>query len=185
MPVNSIRGPESEDIWGRASSVAKEQYPGLKSSNPHKFYAIVMTIYKQMCSKHKCEPKNESMAEALRRVELMEGNQIIGKVKPVGGSMYDGAENWVDFVFIPGVKALFSDYRVSAGAYLSRHKDNKNHVSGPVLFSFDDEQGLGLPSEDIVKALLVKKFDVDKKAFKFANKGGKLVAQVDLDFRAK
>ncbi|MEJ2293275.1 MAG: hypothetical protein P8Y23_00725 [Candidatus Lokiarchaeota archaeon] len=71
MPTGVIKGPESEAIWARAVKTTEEQYPGLKGKDKNKFYAIVMTIYKNMCTKHKCTPKNESdMSMILNRLEL-------------------------------------------------------------------------------------------------------------------
>lgn len=73
MPVGVIKGPDSEIMWNRAKEAAKEQYPGLKGKDKSRFYAIVMTIYKNMCTKHNCIPKAESdMSMILNRLELFE-----------------------------------------------------------------------------------------------------------------
>lgn len=73
MPVGVIKGPDSEVMWNRAKEAAQEQYPGLKGKDKSRFYAIVMTIYKNMCTKHNCTPKAESdMSMILNRLELFE-----------------------------------------------------------------------------------------------------------------
>lgn len=75
MPSNAISGPDAEKIWDRASEQASNQYGNLKVSNPDKFYSIVMSIYKNMCTKHNCTPKNESdMSMVLRKLELLESS---------------------------------------------------------------------------------------------------------------
>lgn len=73
MPVGVIKGPDSEVVWKRAKEAAQEQYPGLKGKDKNRFYAIVMTIYKNICTKHNCTPKAESdMSMILNRIELFE-----------------------------------------------------------------------------------------------------------------
>jgi len=74
MPARAVKGPEGESIWNRAVATAQKQYPGLKNSDSSRFYAIVMTIYKNMCSKHECTPKSKhEMSMVLNRIELLEG----------------------------------------------------------------------------------------------------------------
>jgi hypothetical protein len=73
MPAGAIRGKESEKTWGLAVKAAKEQYPGLKSKDSDRFYAVVMTIYKSMCKNRACSPKRESMSDLLCKLELLEG----------------------------------------------------------------------------------------------------------------
>lgn len=73
MPVGVIKGPGSEAAWADAVKAAEEQYPGLKSENKDRFYAIVMTIYKNMCKNKGCTPKAESdLSMILNRIELFE-----------------------------------------------------------------------------------------------------------------
>jgi hypothetical protein len=82
MPVGVIKGPESEAIWKRAKEAAQEQYPDLKRKDKNRFYAIVMTIYKNMCTKHNCTPKSESdMSMILNRIELFESYSEESKEK--------------------------------------------------------------------------------------------------------
>lgn len=61
MPSNSISGSESEKYWKKAKAAADEEYPGLKASDPDRYYATVMSIYKNMCKNNDCSPKAESM----------------------------------------------------------------------------------------------------------------------------
>lgn len=59
MPTNAVRGPEGEEQWERAKQVVIDQYGDISKSDPEKFYSLTTTIYKSMCSKHKCTPKRE------------------------------------------------------------------------------------------------------------------------------
>jgi len=89
MPNSAIKGKDSEKVWGNARSAADKQYPGLSSKDPDKYYAIVMTIYKKMCTKHSCTPKSESLESVLERLEMLEG---------VSGAVLKspkGARGWV------------------------------------------------------------------------------------------
>lgn len=82
MPVGAIKGPDAEKVWERAVAQADKGYPGLKSSNPDKFYAITMTIYKKMCTKHNCSPKAEGLGSLIRKLELLsEGGMARVNVK--------------------------------------------------------------------------------------------------------
>ncbi|MDD5511911.1 MAG: hypothetical protein PHI12_14060 [Dehalococcoidales bacterium] len=72
MPSNVVKGPDAEEVWKRAVAAATDQYgKSLKTADPDKFYAIVMTIYKSMCSKHHCTPKAEKLLKTIRRLELL------------------------------------------------------------------------------------------------------------------
>jgi len=78
MPTGVIRGPYSETAWKRAKEAAAAEYPGVEQSDPNKYYAIVMTIYKAICKKHGCKPANESRTmsehlEYLQALSLEEG----------------------------------------------------------------------------------------------------------------
>ena len=79
MPAGAIRGRNAERIWKKATVVAREQYPGLKSKDSDRFYAIVMTIYKSMCKNKACSPKREGMSGILSRIELVESRVAIPK----------------------------------------------------------------------------------------------------------
>jgi hypothetical protein len=92
MPA-SIKGSDAEKVWARANKVASEQYPGLKSKNPDKFYAIVMTIYKSMCTKNACTPKAESRSRSMKEMieELqMESKGLVIPSGVKGWSLYGG-----------------------------------------------------------------------------------------------
>jgi len=72
MPSSAIKGPEAEKTWDKAKEAAKKQYGNIEKSNPDKFFALTMTIYKSMCTKHNCSPKDESMSSLIMRLELTE-----------------------------------------------------------------------------------------------------------------
>jgi hypothetical protein len=44
-----VKGKDGEKAWAKAKAAAKKQYPGVEQSDPDKFYAIVTTIYKNIC----------------------------------------------------------------------------------------------------------------------------------------
>ena len=69
MPVNIVKSPEGEKYWGEAKKAAKKQYPDLESKDKDRFYAVVMTIYKNMCKNKGCAVKKESMSSLLNRLE--------------------------------------------------------------------------------------------------------------------
>mgnify|MGYP001822898733 CR=1 FL=1 len=69
-----VKGPDGEKAWGRASAEAEKQYPGLKDSDPDRFYAIVTTIMKNICKsdKYDCGGFGESrgtMRDMINRLE--------------------------------------------------------------------------------------------------------------------
>jgi hypothetical protein len=72
MPAGVVKGPKSEEIWKRSKKIAAEGYPGLETTNPDRFYAITMTIYKAICKKHGCSPSEERTSLLLGRLELCE-----------------------------------------------------------------------------------------------------------------
>lgn len=72
MPTGAIKGPKAEEVWTRSKRVASEGYPNLESSNPDRFYAITMSIYKAICKKHGCSPSEERTERLLGRLELSE-----------------------------------------------------------------------------------------------------------------
>lgn len=75
MPTNAVRGPEGEEQWERAKKAAIDQYGDISKSDPEKFYSIVMTIYKSMCTKHKCSPKAESISMS-KLISLLESKKV-------------------------------------------------------------------------------------------------------------
>jgi len=179
LPQGVIKGPDAESSWKAAVAAAQEQYPGLKSKDSDRFYAIVMTIYKKMCKNKSCTPKSEGMGSLLRRIEES-AREHISKVGPVGGSMHRGATDWMEFVLIPGVKDLFRDYNVKGYGEI-----DEDTLKGYIRFSFEDTQGVGLPKPEVVRALIEQKYGVPKRGFRSGEKKGMLVVQSDLDFSGK
>jgi len=47
MPTGVVKTKKDEEAWNRAKSIARKQYPKIKEDSD-KFYAIVMTIYKNI-----------------------------------------------------------------------------------------------------------------------------------------
>lgn len=73
MPSGAIKGPGAEEIWKRAKDIISQEYPGTEKSDPNKYYALVMTVYKSICKKHGCTPaREEKMSHLLGRLELNE-----------------------------------------------------------------------------------------------------------------
>ena len=69
MPVNVVKSKEGEKYWGEAKKAVKKQYPDLESKDKDRFYAVVMSIYKNMCKNKGCAVKKESMSFLLNRLE--------------------------------------------------------------------------------------------------------------------
>lgn len=117
MP-ESLKGPDAEKIWARASKQAMDQYPGLKSKDPDRFYALVMTIYKSMCTKHACMPKAESRSRSMK--EMIEDLQMESKGLVVpkgikGWSLYEGESPEANKRNREAVKDLGSALKRAAG----------------------------------------------------------------------
>lgn len=126
MPVSSIKGPDAEGVWARASKQAEKQYPGLKSSDSDKFYAIVMTIYKSMCLKSNCTPKAEqkdeigsrSMKEMIENVRMDSMLESMGLSSPKTArdwSLYDGESPDAKARNMSAVRELNAGMRKAAG----------------------------------------------------------------------
>lgn len=73
MPTNLVKTPADESKWSRAKSIVGKEYPGAKSKNPDKFYAITTHIFENM-KKHakdlihggKADGKTDSAFSALQ-----------------------------------------------------------------------------------------------------------------------
>jgi len=68
MPNKVIKGPDAEKMFSKAQEVAAKDYANLKVSDPDRYYAIVMAIYKKMCMNNNCTPKDESIDESMSAV---------------------------------------------------------------------------------------------------------------------
>lgn len=69
-----VSGPDGEKAWNKAKQAAEEQYPGLEKRDKDRFYAIVTTIMKKICSSpnYDCGGFGEgkrSMKEIIMRLE--------------------------------------------------------------------------------------------------------------------
>ena len=69
MPSSVVKNLEDEKYWKEAKRVTREQYPDLESKDKNRFYAVVMSIYKNMCKNKGCAVKKESMSSLLNRLE--------------------------------------------------------------------------------------------------------------------
>ena len=132
MPSKVISGPDSEKVWDKAVAKAEKSYPGDRKSDPDKFYAIAMTIYKKMCTKSDCSPKAESrMVGLLRKFELLERVSVqkfspnelaiaiggfIDRYRPIGQLIWDdetrkGSTGNLFLQDNPGVMKKFVKFR--------------------------------------------------------------------------
>lgn len=92
-----LRGKDSEAAWERAKKIVSDEYgKGLKDSDPNKFYALVTTIYKNICKneKHHCgigkkmkEGKESRLSELIEKANSKkrgEVDKIVDELKSLG-----------------------------------------------------------------------------------------------------
>lgn len=159
MPVGAIRGPEAEKAWKSAVAAAKEQYPGMKSKDSDRFYAIVMTIYKSICKNKACSPKRESMSSVLGRIELMEGKvSLPGNYK--GWLLYEPADRGSADLTKKAIGDLNAAVRKAASELLGGMK-KRAKIAGKLFDKNVDGAALSKAWDRHVKPVLDSKQYVD------------------------
>lgn len=153
MPANVVKNLEGEKYWKEAKKVAKEQYPDLESKDSDRFYAVVMSIYKNMCKNKSCAVK-ESMSSILGRIELWESVRLDLPKTYKEWLLYDPADKDAVSLTKDAVSDLNSAVKLAA-SYLM--KNMKKRKMNGVFIEKDEGEILSKAWKKYVKPVLNNK----------------------------
>ena len=162
MPSSVVKNLEDEKYWKEAKRVTREQYPDLESKDKNRFYAVVMSIYKNMCKNKGCAVKgvkttkepNESMSLILGRLELLESIRLDLPKTYKDWLLYDPADKDSADLTKKAVSELNLAVKTAASYLL---KDMKNRKMNGVFVEKDEGEVLSKVWKKYVKPVLNNK----------------------------